>query len=330
MLIYWIEDKKRKGPTTVAEIISFIQLGKITPDTLGWHEGCARWMPLKQLPMMKGFLCKGSAIEEVSLPDMGTAPSSPVAAGSIFTDASQPADQDAPSAPKGDPKPLSQAEWEIISTLTAPSPWARFMARIVDCSLYLTAFYAFLYLIGAPFALEYLPSNPLIWVPMFFLEAGFLTTFRSTPGKALFGIRLCSQLEAQEPLHFFTMLRRAFLVFVMGMGMMILAYPLPIMLFALAYSYWRIKKQRLSYWDERVKIRPVQVKRPQITQYLLAVVLLLCCSTLNSNLTLRWMPEMIELIEEQAPDYAEHLRSMLPPEMQAPDKAPAPPPAPRS
>ncbi|MBQ9835074.1 MAG: DUF4339 domain-containing protein [Akkermansia sp.] len=56
MDIYWIENGKRKGPVTVPDIISLVQMGELTPDTQGWHAGCAAWMPLRELPALADFL----------------------------------------------------------------------------------------------------------------------------------------------------------------------------------------------------------------------------------------------------------------------------------
>lgn len=56
MDIYWIKDKHRCGPATVPDVISLVQMGDISPDTLGWHAGCKSWMPLRRLPALADFL----------------------------------------------------------------------------------------------------------------------------------------------------------------------------------------------------------------------------------------------------------------------------------
>ena len=56
MDIYWIADKKQCGPATVPDVLSLVQMGELTPDTRGWHAGCEKWMPLRELPALADFL----------------------------------------------------------------------------------------------------------------------------------------------------------------------------------------------------------------------------------------------------------------------------------
>ncbi len=58
MDIYWIKDKSQCGPSTVPDVISLLQMGELTPETLGWHAGCKKWLPLRELPALADFLNK--------------------------------------------------------------------------------------------------------------------------------------------------------------------------------------------------------------------------------------------------------------------------------
>lgn len=56
MDIYWIQDGVRQGPLPPVEIVSMIEADELPRRTRGWHEGCAGWMPLDELPALAPFL----------------------------------------------------------------------------------------------------------------------------------------------------------------------------------------------------------------------------------------------------------------------------------
>lgn len=71
MDIYWIKDKQRRGPATVPDILSLVQSGELTPDTLGWHAGCTGWQPLRELPALCDFLREPEPETEEEAPRAG-------------------------------------------------------------------------------------------------------------------------------------------------------------------------------------------------------------------------------------------------------------------
>ncbi|MBU6402335.1 MAG: DUF4339 domain-containing protein, partial [Verrucomicrobia bacterium] len=46
---YYADAGKQAGPITETELVQLAQTGKITPETLVWHEGMANWQPFREV-----------------------------------------------------------------------------------------------------------------------------------------------------------------------------------------------------------------------------------------------------------------------------------------
>ena len=150
------------------------------------------------------------------------------------------------------PAPI-EAPWEK-DTAARPSPWRRFLARELDLLLCAFLWHAFLQLVfrvnltlreGPVEILDMLAAIGLLLV----LEPLCLHFWCTTPGKALFGLRITR--NDGSPLGWLDALRRTFLVLAEGLGFLGLGIPLLslVSLGLLAYSAWRAFTGRRLYWE---------------------------------------------------------------------------------
>ncbi len=286
MDIYWIQDKQRRGPATVPDVISLVQMGELTPETLGWHAGCPQWMPLRELPALADFLGQNNHDNgENETSDNGTAPVPP---------SPDKAPDTAPTTPV------------ILAVGVAPSPMARLMARLLDTSLYCVLALGLIRLSGAAYDSALLPGTPLFWLPMLLLEALFLSKWGTTPGKRLMGINLLPHRQT-VPLTFGRALHRSFLVFFLGVGM----YIFPLSLLMAAFTAWRLKHSPITLWDARTRTIPVQTRPTTPARILTAIIIVYLAMNAAGYLLQPWMPDMLQEMEQSSPETAKTLRSFM-------------------
>ncbi|MFI3242719.1 MAG: RDD family protein [Akkermansia sp.] len=309
MLIHWIKNKQKQNPTTVAEIISMLQAGMIDESTLAWHKGCAQWMPLRDLPAMQSFFNKETAPSELT-PEVLETSETPEPAEVEPTEE---------TTSENTAKDLQEnLKNKSIIMLKMPTPFQRFLARMLDLSLYGFIYMIIVYFRAIPWAQHLELTNPFIWMFFIPLEAVILNHFRTTPGKALLGIRLYS-IQGREGLNLPTCLKRSFLVFALGVGMMLIFSPIPLFLIAMGLSYRKLTKQGYTSWDERCQTVLLQRRKPHPMRPFLAgfLTVYLCLNTLS--LMAPWLPAMHNNIIEQSPESAQMLedfKAKLPKAMQ--------------
>lgn len=296
MDIYWIENGKRKGPVTVPDIISLVQMGELTPDTQGWHAGCAAWMPLRELPALVDFL---GNLENRSKADKqeDTTPSG--------REQTIPAGLP-PIRHTGIPQNEADATSPRIVEVFPATASARLMARLVDSALYAAAALGVAYSLGLEYSSYYTPSAPAFWLPMVVLEALFLSRLGTTPGKWLMGIRLASLLGSPR-ISFGRALLRSALVFFLGTGLMMFPVGLVMMLF----SYWSLRSRGICLWDARATTLPVQPAKSGAGRFAGAAITIYLALTAAGLFMQPWIPTMLDEVEKQSPDAARQLRELM-------------------
>lgn len=280
MDIYWIEDKQKKGPAAVPDVIARIQMGEITPDTLGWHTGCEKWVPLRELPALADFI----VCLDKDKPD------------------SAQTNQEPPNTTENTPQPPPLPMSEV------PQPAGigrRLLARLTDYALYAAIFMGIIYLLKVPYNELLLFSQPLFWIPCIILEALILSKFGITPGKKLMGIRVTSLLDGKHP-GGMASFSRSLGVFIMGMGCFIPLLSIVMMLIAARMC----SKHRLTLWDTRARtvVLTTPGSHPAI---FLCIVLIFVSMQLVSYFTAPWIPEILQQIAEQSPEFAEWLKQSM-------------------
>ncbi len=309
MDIYWIENGKQKGPVTVPDIISMVQMGELSPDTRGWHTGCSAWMPLRELPALSDFLQKKPA--QLQQTETSANDSLP-----------QPEQMPTSTAPAPGLPPISGKATQTQDKTTQPTnvvevfpatPVARLVARMTDTALYAAGALGIAYSLGLPYDTYYTPSNPFFWIPMVVLEALFINRLGTTPGKFLMGIRMISLIGSPR-ISFGRALLRSALVFFLGTGLMMFPVGLVMMLF----SYWNLRSRGICLWDARAITLPVLPQKSGFGRFLGAAFTIYLALTAAGLFMQPWMPTMLQEIEKQSPDAAHQLRELmyshLPPE----------------
>lgn len=327
MDIYWIQNRQRRGPATVPDVISLVQMGEISPDTLGWHAGCQGWKPLRELPALSDFLndlhnhSKGG--EEEEAPE-AVSPEPPVQEGQETAPGREtpppsfprqgmtpPAGDDAPLPPVPPPSP-AMADGMLHKggqgqSLYLPRPAMRLIARLVDCGLYAALAMGLLYVFQAPFSEYLLPTNSLFWAPLILIEAYCLSRWRTTPGKFLLGISI-RPFDKQQEWGFGRALSRSISVFILGMGMFL---PL-IAVIMMLLSYFFLTRKGICLWDARCLTLPTMQKPATPGRLVTGVILILFTFQLTSFFMQPWMPDMIQAIEQSSPETSQMLRKFLP------------------
>lgn len=298
------------------DVVSMVQTGELTPETKGWHAGCSGWMPLRELPALADFLNPRESEEEqpeesCRMPDTEE-------------------EEHLPPVPPRAEENAAEESSEIIplSDFRLPSARVRLLARLVDMSVYCALMFIVFYLTETKFSVNLLPYGPMFWLGLIGMEAVSLHFTGTTPGKRLLGIRVFSGVNAGEQVTALIPqiglsqgLWRSFLVFIGGMGMM--AYILPFIMGPLAL--FMLKKRGFTTWDARARTLPVQVQTPTVFRYLLAVFLIYASLNIVSSCMMPWIPDMVQMLEQQSPEHARVLREMLPPETVPAASAPGAP-----
>jgi hypothetical protein len=138
---------------------------------------------------------------------------------------------------------LMSGDGTVQDKSLAASPWLRFLARMVDYSLFFMALFAITW--GKIESGSLVPFEYFLWIPV---EAECLTWLKTTPGKWILGINL---EQGRHSLNYMTALRRSFHVWFRGLGMGIPFINIICMLVA----FQRLKLFKITSWDRDDHIR---------------------------------------------------------------------------
>lgn len=291
MQIYWIEDKQKRGPIAVPDIIARIQMGEIDPETtLGWHNGCEKWIPLKELPALADFItdmCNKSKQKE----EAQATPEDEI--DKLLT----PAEPDK-TTPDKVPVP--------VAVLTTPTFSERMIARLTDYAIYAAIFMSICYLFKVPYNQHLLCTDPLFWLPTILIESYLLARFGATPGKNLMGITVRSLLDGNKPSMGCT-LSRSIGVFIMGMGCF---FPL-ISVVMMIIAYNMINKGSLTLWDTRARTIALKLPGKRPSKPLCIFIIIVSYFIVNFCM-IPWLPDIINQLISLYPKMAEYLKQLYP------------------
>lgn len=222
MRIFLAENGLKTGPFLPWEVRSRIERGEVNLDTLGWHEGCEEWVPLRDLPALGMAARDLPGGEEVAGTGGGPSMSSPVAVAGA------------------------------TSGMDARArPWHRFAARMFDLIFWFTVMALAMEPFGGGFANvltqpAWIVGSQLLMVVA---EATCLTLFGATPGKALLGLRVVAKGGSLAPMAFSPALQRALLVYAVGSPTYL---PVYITVCAWIFHHVNLTKLGASWWDRRL------------------------------------------------------------------------------
>lgn len=271
MDIYYAIGQKKQAPVPAVEMISMLERGDVTEETMGWHRGCDSWMPLKELPALHGFFTGqfGRKNEEEPFDEDITEMLIPP------SDAKVPGQQE---------RVLEAPRDEVSRCVEIPAPSLRFYARVFDLIIYLLIYFAFLRTTFDHFDVKFF--NPLAWLPFVILETVCLMIWGTTPGKALLGMHVV-MMDGGKP-GFKRLLIRSFYVIFFGMGLVTTVFT-PVLL---GLSWWWTKKNVLTPWDQRLSTLVEIHRKVAFPRIILLLVITFALLQGIGLLAEPWLPEI--------------------------------------
>ena len=252
MRIYLGQNGEKTGPYPVWELRTRLEKGELSPDTLAWHEGCAGWTPLRDLP----------ALGWQRPPEDGMVESEPE------------------DDPEGDRNELINPDLLPLEATRAyslrPRPWARWWARWFDLGIWFLLSGLVLRLFGL--SLSSMAGNVWIYLACQFAiipaEAACLALWGTTPGKWLLGLRV-TRADGSR-LSYSIALQRSFWVLVLGNALNIFIYPMVTWI----GNYFLLTSRRTTWWDNRLRTQVVSRPRGRlgVLPYVTALLALNLCA----------------------------------------------------
>ncbi len=226
---YYSESNEQRGPITEPELRQLIDSKAIPPATLVWSEGMPQWTSASSLPAFA--------------PSPYAAPSS---------------------------EPDLQVDWSgYVPTGSQVRPWIRYWARTLDFLLFSLVFGIMLGLIYPQF-LE-MPDTlvgVILLAAYTFVEPVMLSTFGTTPLKALLNIRVRNADGSR--LSYPKALARNLKIWIKGEG---LGIPL-LSLFTLISSYNHLTNHGITTWDREGSFE-VKHRNVEWWRWLLAIAFII-------------------------------------------------------
>lgn len=242
---------KKQGPFSIFKVSELIEDEDASGDTLAWHAGMNGWKPLKEVPALENLFEHVKPKEEEETPERESIKIPPL--------------------PKGNPNAGGAAAATIDAApamvATNVRPFVRFWARMFDYTLVtvivfwisdieipqpidgepVSDFFArYVAEMQKPEALVLFRTQFFAMIGWHFLEGILLHVFGTTPGKALFGIRV-RQLDGTrlQPLK---SVGRSFYVYLLGVGF----YQVPFILIGMVFSFFRLMSTGDCLWDQHL------------------------------------------------------------------------------
>ena len=277
MDIYWIQDHEKKGPLPEVEVISMLEAGLIPENARAWHAGCAEWVRIHDLPVLKEMFAIRE--EEEELRKLGK----DVPKNDAEISAAEPVNGES-----GTEEAEKKPEEDVV--LVVPYPYVRFLGRMADVMMHMTLYLAVLRLLGLGFNPDFLPGSyeALLYLclPLVLIEAAFVATLGTTPGKAMLGVSVRDYLGRR--LSFSTAFRRSLFVMVLGLG----CFAPSLMVLALFFSWWWVRRFGFTPWDRKLGTTDVLNDSLTLRKVVMTLVLIILCLQIMYVLLIPWLPEM--------------------------------------
>lgn len=277
MDVYWIQDHEKRGPLPEVEVISMLEAGLIPETVRAWHAGCGDWVQIRELPVLKEMFARKDEEERRSLQENAPAENSDSAGAEECGDEEAAPEERCPGEKKN-----------IV--LVVPYPYVRFLGRMADVMMHLTLYLAVLRLFGIGFHPGLLPGSyeALLYIclPMTLIEAVFLSTLGTTPGKSMLSVTVRDYLGNRLP--FSTAFRRSLFVMVLGLG----CFAPTLSVLALFFSWWWVRRFGFTPWDRRLGTTDVLNEPISYRKMAMALVLIILCLQIMYFLVLPWLPDM--------------------------------------
>lgn len=258
MDFYLSVDGQKEGPVSQLKVGDWIKSGKVTAETLGWHRDLEGWKPLREIPALEIFF------DQKEEPVAATPP--------------------AATSPEVSPPPLPLPEAPPRQEAAAPvlvveaskfqagerHPFLRLFARLFDYTVVAVIVFLFsdvdfpqpapgetfadlmaryMEQMQQPEAALLARTQLIALIVWQILEGILIHMFGTTPGKALFGIRVVRDDGTNLPVR--RSLGRSFYVYVLGAGF----YQFPFILIGGIFSFFRLKSTGKCLWDQQLETK---------------------------------------------------------------------------
>lgn len=279
MDIYWIQDHEKKGPLPEVEVISMLEAGLIPENARAWHAGCVEWVRIHDLPVLKEMFAI-RAEEEERRKAGEDAPKNEAAEISV----AEPVDGESVTEEEAE----KDQEEDVV--MVVPYPYVRFLGRMADVMMHMTLYLAVLRILGLGFSPDFLPGSyeALLYLclPLVLIEAAFVATLGTTPGKAMLGVSVRDYRGSRLP--FSTAFRRSLFVMVLGLG----CFAPSLMVLALFFSWWWVRRFGFTPWDRKLGTTDVLNDSLTLRKVVMTLVLIILCLQIMYVLLIPWLPEM--------------------------------------
>lgn len=262
MDFYLAIDGSKSGPFSIFKVGELLRAGTVTPDSYAWHRGLDEWKPIREIPsfdLLREEFESESSESPVEEPPRVYRP--------------QPRKREDPPDDSGRysdiPLPSGDATVAMMET-EYPRPLIRFWARMFDYTLVSVIVFYFsgpvipqiqldenfndalarhMDAMRKPESVLFLKALFFSLLSWHFLEAVLIHLFGSTPGKAVFGIRVRRANGERVPM--LLSLGRSFYVYLLGVGF----YQFPFILIGAGFSYFRLITTGRCLWDSHLGLR---------------------------------------------------------------------------
>ncbi len=243
MDFYLSIDGSKQGPYSIFKVGDLLDSGEVTADTLAWHRDLEGWKPIREIAALEP--CASAIRRHAGVP----AGPAPLPAPPPVPHARERWPFPGRSSPDG-----ARSGYQAVTRSSHRArPFVRFWARMFDytavsvlvfqfsdfviphrarMSSFADLFTRYLEEMQKPEALNFARTLFLSLIGWHLLEAVLIHLFGTTPGKALFGLKV--KTEAGEAIPMLASLGRSFYVYVMGVGF----YQFPFILIGMVFSFF--------------------------------------------------------------------------------------------
>ena len=236
-------DGQKEGPVSQLRVGDWIESGKVNADTLGWHRDLDGWKRLGDIPALEIF----------------------------FENAKPPAEP--PPLPEDALKPAPTPAVVVEASESDGDerhPFLRLFARLFDYTVVAVIVFLFsdvefpqpapgetfadlleryMEKMQQPEAVILARTQLIALIVWQLLEGILIHMIGTTPGKALFGIRVTREDGANLSIK--TSIGRSFYVYVLGAGF----YQFPFILIGGIFSFFRLKGTGKCLWDQHLQTK---------------------------------------------------------------------------
>ncbi len=245
MEFFIASDGKKLGPYSIYRVTELLRDKELKPTDLGWTKDQEKWLPLEEIPAIEPVIRQmRKAAREAELgPDLTL--------------------KDLKSQAKA-----AKTKKGTVRVGSEVQPFARFWARWMDYMIVFSAIYLYAETPPMPEAVAFseIFSKQMEWaqseagqklmqmvlIGLFtwqLVEGILIWLFATTPGKALFGIRVTQEDGSKLPI--LKSMGRSFYVFTAGFGMGVGILPY----IGMTFGFFRLMSTGKTPWDQHLKLK---------------------------------------------------------------------------